>query len=109
MSVALDSVFQALAHPVRRQVVARLAAGPQSVLALHAEQVIALPTFTRHLQVLEEAGLVRSQRQGRTRTLHLAPDGLHRAEGWLDAQLQQWTQRLDRLDAFLTQTQETDP
>ncbi|MEQ1505824.1 MAG: metalloregulator ArsR/SmtB family transcription factor [Myxococcota bacterium] len=97
-----DSVFQALANPARREVIARLGLGPTSVGDLAVGSSLALPTFVQHLRVLERAGLVRSQKRGRVRTYTLCPAALVEAEGWLVEQRARWEARLDRLDALLT-------
>jgi DNA-binding transcriptional ArsR family regulator len=67
---------------------------------------MALPSFTQHLGVLEGAGLVASDKPGRTRTYRLAPSGLDAAEGWLAGQRRTWQQRLDQLDQFLINQKE---
>jgi DNA-binding transcriptional ArsR family regulator len=94
-------VFKALADPTRRQVIERLGSGPASTSELAEPFVMALPSFTQHLTVLEGAGLVTSDKQGRVRTYRLAPDGLEAADGWLAGQRRTWEQRLDQLDDFL--------
>src|SRR5262245_25985135 len=103
----VSQVFQALADPTRRRVIERLTTGPASTSELAAPFPMALPSFTQHLAVLEGAGLVRSHKRGRTRTYRLAPDGLATAEGWLAGQRDTWEQRLDQLDEFLIDQQET--
>ena len=102
----VDDVFKALADPTRRQVVERLASGPASTSVLAEPFDMALPSFSQHLGVLEQAGLVTSHKQGRTRTFSLAPDGLAGVEGWLDSRRREWNQRLDQLDDFLINQQE---
>ncbi len=98
----LDAVFHALSDGTRRAVVARLAQGPASVSELAAPHDMALPSFMKHLRVLEGCGLVQSAKKGRVRTCALCPDTARQAEGWLAGQRRVWTGRLDRLDAFLT-------
>ena len=83
----VDQVFRALADPTRRQVIERLVSGPASTSELARPFAMALPSFTQHLAVLEGAGLVASEKHGRTRTYRLAPSGLDdatwaRAKGW---------------------------
>ena len=97
----LDLVFQALADPTRRQLVDRLAHGPASVSQLAAPLAISLPAVHQHLQVLQDCGLVRSEKVGRVRTCHLEPKMLNTAETWIQARKAMWERRLDRLDAFL--------
>ena len=97
----LDQVFQALADPTRRAVLARLATGPRSTSALAKPFHMALPSFTQHLGVLEQSGLVRSRKVGRVRTYELAPRALKGAEAWLTKQRTMWETRLDQLDRYL--------
>jgi DNA-binding transcriptional ArsR family regulator len=102
----LDQVFQALADPTRRTVVERLVTGPASTSELARPFAMALPSFTQHLGVLERAGLVTSNKQGRVRTYQLAPAALALADGWLARQRSLWEQRLDQLDTFLVTLKE---
>jgi DNA-binding transcriptional ArsR family regulator len=102
----VDQVFKALADPTRRQVIERLVSGPASTSELAEPFAMALPSFTQHLGVLEGAGLVASDKPGRTRTYRLAPSGLDAAEGWLAGQRRTWQQRLDQLDQFLINQKE---
>ncbi|MBR7836279.1 helix-turn-helix transcriptional regulator [Actinospica durhamensis] len=99
--VAFDQIFQALADPTRRAMVERLTRGPASVSDLAKPFPMSLPAVVQHLQVLELAGLVRSEKIGRVRTCRLEPDGLRRAEGWIAAQRTAWEGPLDRLGEFL--------
>lgn len=100
MTNQLDGFFAALSDPTRRAVIERLTRGPAPVTELHAPHDIALPTFLRHLKVLEAAGLVRSEKSGRVRTVHIEALPLAEAEGWLSRQRHLWEGRLDRLDAL---------
>ena len=93
--------FLALADPTRRAVLARLALGPATVSDLARPHGMALPTFLQHLRVLEDDGLITSEKQGRTRTCRLRPERIAAAEGWLSAQRQLWETRTDQLAAFL--------
>lgn len=97
----LDQVFQALSDPTRRAVLANLASGPAAVSELAEPFDMALPSFTQHLKVLEESGLVASQKRGRRRFYRLEPTRLERAQDWLAEQRSQWERRLDQLDDFL--------
>lgn len=105
----IDQVFKALADTTRRQVIERLVSGPASTSELSAPFAMALPSFTQHLTVLEGAGLVTSDKQGRTRTYRLAPSGLDAAEGWLAGRRRTWQQRLDQLDEFLINQKQESP
>ncbi len=97
----LNRVFKALSDPTRRTVVHRLAMGPAAVKELAASFDMALPSFMQHLDVLEECGLVASEKTGRTRTYRLSPKPMQEAEDWLIAQRAIWNQRLNQLDAYL--------
>jgi DNA-binding transcriptional ArsR family regulator len=98
---ALDDAFQALASSTRRRVVADLSRGPASVGTLAATTDMALPSFLRHIQVLERAGCVSTAKTGRVRTCRLTPDPLDLAGDWLADQRAVWTARTDRLERFL--------
>ncbi|MDA7425206.1 ArsR/SmtB family transcription factor [Thalassococcus lentus] len=102
----LDLFFAAIADPTRRAVVERLVEGPASVSELHAPHQMALPSFMKHLGKLEEAGLVRSVKSGRVRTLHIEAAPLADAEAWLNRQRGQWSRRLDRLQALAEANEE---
>jgi DNA-binding transcriptional ArsR family regulator len=105
----LDGLFQALADPTRRTVLERLGAGSASTGQLASPFEMALPSFTRHLDVLDRCGLVTSHKQGRVRTYQLVPAGLAPAEHWLTTQHRLWNRRLDQLDTLLTTIGPTDP
>jgi DNA-binding transcriptional ArsR family regulator len=105
-STTVDQVFHALADPTRRRVVERLELGPTSTGELLGSFSMSLPSFTHHLSVLEEAGLVASTKQGRVRTYRLASDGLAVAETWLSVRRRYWARRLDQLDRHLRETKE---
>ena len=93
----LDSFFAALSDPTRRAVIERLTTGPAPVSELHAPHDMALPTFMKHLSKLEAAGLVRSEKKGRVRTVHIEAAPLAAAESWISKQRKIWEGRLDRL------------
>lgn len=97
----LTQVFRALTDPTRRAVLERLTRGPAAVSELARPFKMALPSFVQHLGVLEDCGLVRSNKKGRVRTYALAPQSLKTAENWLSVQRLQWERRLDALDDFL--------
>lgn len=96
----LDRAFQALSHPARRGVIERLGRGPASVTELASPFDMALPSFVRHLGVLEEARLVRSVKEGRVRTFRLVPERIEEVEDWLSTQRRIWTRRLDQFDQY---------
>ena len=99
----LSHVFGALADPTRLAVVERLVAGPASVSELAEPFDMAGPSFLKHLRVLEEAGVVTSDKAGRVRTCTLRAEPLAAAEHWLEAQRSLWTRRLDQLDRLVLQ------
>lgn len=99
----LSRLFHALADDTRRAALARLAHSPAPVTDLAAPTGLKLPTVMRHLAVLEEAGLITSFKDGRTRTCALVPEALEPVQSWIDEQRAQWEARLDRLDAFVMQ------
>ncbi len=97
----LEEIFQALADPTRRQVLERLSLGPAAVSQLAEPFAMALPSFLQHLKVLEQGGLVRSEKLGRVRTYYLVPETVKRARTWFDNQLRVWDRRFDQLDSLL--------
>jgi DNA-binding transcriptional ArsR family regulator len=99
---SLSHTFAALADPTRRAILARLAAGEMSVSALAEPFAMSLPAVTKHLKVLERAGLITRGRQAQWRPCTLAPEPLRQASDWMAAYRQFWEQRMDRLDDYLT-------
>ena len=84
----------------------RLTNGPAPVSELHGPHDMALPTFLKHLKVLENSGLVRSEKKGRVRTVHIEAAPLAEAENWLRSQRRIWEGKLDRLSALAQLTEE---
>ncbi len=105
-SPRLDRVFHALADPTRRAVLKRLGSGPAPVSELAQPFRMALPSFSQHLDVLENCGLVRSRKTGRVRTYRIAPQPLEAAERWMASQRAIWERRLDQLDNYLSNLKE---
>lgn len=103
-SVPLDDVFAALADPTRRGVLARLGGGPASVGELAAPFDMALPSFMKHIALLERSGLVTTEKRGRVRTVSLDRQRFADAENWLAGQRTLWEARTDRLERFVTET-----
>lgn len=97
----LDLVFRALGDPTRLAIVGRLARGPAPVGEIAAPLSMSLPSVLQHIAVLEEAGLVRSQKVGRVRTCAIDPAALSEAERWINARRGEWESRLDRLGEYL--------
>jgi DNA-binding transcriptional ArsR family regulator len=102
----LDLLFQALADPSRRTMVERLSRGPASVSQLAEPLEMSLPAVVQHLQVLEAAGLVKTEKIGRVRSCMLDTTAMSLAERWINDRRIQWQQRLDRLGDFLEQTKD---
>lgn len=97
----LSSVFSALADPTRRAILARLSAGEAPVKELAAPFDLSGPAITKHLNVLERAGLISRGRAGQLRPCRLEADALAPAARWIDQYRAMWEERLDRLDAYL--------
>lgn len=100
MANNLDGFFAALSDPTRRAVIERLTTGPAPVTELHAPHDMALPSFLKHLGKLETAGLIRSEKIGRVRMVHIEAAPIAAAEDWLKHQRRLWEGRLDRLSAL---------
>jgi len=100
-SIDLDLAFAALADPTRRAIVSRLCEGPKTVSELSEPFELALPSLLKHVQVLEQSGLVSSEKTGRVRTCKIEPDALHATEAWIHQHVTAWEQRLDRLEAHI--------
>jgi DNA-binding transcriptional ArsR family regulator len=96
-----DTVFRALADPTRRAIVERLAQGESTVGELAAPFAMSLAGASKHLGVLEEAGLVVRKKQGRERICSLRPDGLFALRDWVERYSRFWEARLDALEAVL--------
>lgn len=99
---SLNTVFHALADPTRRAVIQRLGLGEASVSELAQPFDMALPSFVKHISVLESARLIRSRKLGRVRTCSLERDNLAKAERWFEELRAQWASRYDNLDNLLT-------
>jgi DNA-binding transcriptional ArsR family regulator len=97
----LSRAFAALADPTRRAILQRLAAGEAGVVELAAASPLTQPAITKHLKVLENAGLIGRGRDGQRRPARLQLDGLLLVDDWLRRAHAEWTDRLDRLDAHL--------
>ena len=97
----LDHTFQALAHPVRREILRKLARNQQTVLELAGQFDLSLNGVSKHIKVLEKAGLIQRDIQGRTHYCKLNPAPLQRADAWMEYYRSFWTQRLDALGDYL--------
>ena len=103
-STALDRTFAALADPTRRRILSHLARGDQSVTRLARPHAMSLPAVSKHLRVLEKAGLIRRRRYGRVHQLNLEAEPLKRAAEWVEKYRKFWEGSLDRLAAYLEKT-----
>jgi DNA-binding transcriptional ArsR family regulator len=101
----LDSTFAALADPTRRAILARLALGESSVKELSGPFAMSQPAISKHLKVLERAGLIARGREAQWRPCRLQPEPLKSAVDWLERYREFWEQSFDRLDDYLRKLQ----
>ena len=97
----LSTAFAALADPTRRSILARLALGEATVKELAEPFEMSLPAISKHLKVLEQAGMIAQSREKQWRPRRLEPTALKEAADWLDHYRQFWDQSFDRLDSYL--------
>ncbi|MDF1774821.1 MAG: metalloregulator ArsR/SmtB family transcription factor [Rhizobiaceae bacterium] len=107
-SSPLDLAFHALSDPTRRAVVSRLADGEVAVSALAEPFDMALPSFAQHLKVLEDCGLIASEKRGRSRWCRLMPERFDEAADWMEAERRRLAERLDRLEVYLDSKEKED-
>lgn len=105
----LSSTFSALADPTRRAILARLVSGEASVTELAEPFDISLPAVSKHLKVLERAGLIARNREAQWRRCRLDAGPLKDVSDWLDDYREFWEQRFDRLEAYLAEIQQPNP
>ncbi|MBS1911351.1 MAG: helix-turn-helix transcriptional regulator [Bacteroidetes bacterium] len=105
MTDQLSLTFAALADPTRRAILARLATGETSVTELAAPFKMTLPAVTKHLKVLERAGLITRSREAQWRPCKLAPQPLRDVAGWVDQYRIYWEESFDRLENYLQKLQ----
>lgn len=105
--MSLPRTFAALGDPTRQAIVERLGRGEATVGELAAPHEMTLPAITKHLRVLEAAGLVTRTKQGRTVVCRLRTVPLAEAEAWLTDRRRLWAANLDRLERFLTEEKDT--
>lgn len=98
----LNGIFSALADPTRRAVIGRLGQGPASISDLAKPFDMALPSFMKHIHLLEGSGLIRTRKQGRVRTCAIEKQQFTVIDAWLSAQRALWEARTDRLEQFVT-------
>ncbi len=105
-AAALDRTFRALADPTRRAMIERLAAAPGTPVAELARPFeMSKPAISKHLRVLEEAGLLARRRQGRVHHLRLVPAPLESADDWLGRYRTFWEEKLDALERYLRESE----
>ena len=97
----LDRTFSALSDPTRRDILERLAEGPATISELAHPSGISLPGVMKHVRILEQAALVTTEKQGRTRHCRLGPARLDDAAEWIQLYRNRWERRLDRLEGYL--------
>jgi DNA-binding transcriptional ArsR family regulator len=100
----LSATFAALADPTRRAILSRLAAGEAAVTELAAPFDMSLPAVTKHLKVLQRAGLISQSREAQWRPCRLEARPMREAATWMEPYRRHWEQRLDRLDEFLRES-----
>ena len=104
--LAVDRAFHALGDPTRRAIIEKLSHGPVSVSTLAEPLDMTLAAVVQHLQILEESGLVRSEKIGRVRTCQIEPKGFALIEKWIADRRTLWERRFDRLGALLGDPEE---
>jgi DNA-binding transcriptional ArsR family regulator len=97
----VNDSFRALSHPIRREIVERLAAGPATVGVATAGLGVSKPAITKHLKVLEETDVIRREVVGRTHRISLQPEVLGEAADWIDRQRALWGRMFDVVDEYL--------
>jgi DNA-binding transcriptional ArsR family regulator len=97
----LDRIFHSLSDGTRRAVIGQLANGPASISGLAQRHRMALPSFMKHIHVLEASGIVVSRKVGRVRMCQLQPETLASAQGWIEHERRIWEARLNQLDSFV--------
>lgn len=100
-SDTLDRTFSALADPRRREILEHLSRGPASISELAEPFDISLAGVLKHVRILEEANLVTSEKNGRTRECRLGPEHMDDATRWIEMHRRRWERRLDRLEAYI--------
>lgn len=103
----LDAAFAALADPTRRRILNRLAVGDATVNELAQPFAMSLPGISKHLKVLEHSGLISRSRRGKFRPCHLEREALSAPSAWIDENRRIWSERTDKLDAYLRALQST--
>jgi DNA-binding transcriptional ArsR family regulator len=101
-----NDLFRALAHPLRRDIVERLSAGTATVGEVTRDFGVSKPTISRHLKMLEQAGVVSRVIDGRTHRLALRPEALAEGSDWIETQRQRWERVFDVVEEYLEERKE---
>jgi DNA-binding transcriptional ArsR family regulator len=101
MARQLDLTFGALSHPIRRGILARLAAGEATVSELARPFAVSPPAISKHMRILEQAGLLRRRKEGREHHCRLVDKRMLQARAWIEHHTRLWNQRLDALERYL--------
>jgi DNA-binding transcriptional ArsR family regulator len=101
-----NDAFTALAHPLRREIVERLSRGPATVGDVTRDFAVSKPTISRHLRMLEGAGVVSRVIDGRNHRLALRPEVLAETSGWIESQRERWERLFDAVDEYLEERKE---
>ena len=104
----LDATFSALSDPTRRAMLSRLSRGEATVTSLAAPFDISLPAISKHLRVLERAGLIHREKRGRVHRLRLKAEPMRKASEWLDFHQRFWEEGFDALARYLDETTDTE-
>jgi DNA-binding transcriptional ArsR family regulator len=107
-SEELDRTFAALADPTRRRMLEQLSRGELRVTDLAKPHEMSLPAVSKHLGVLEKAGLIDRERKGRVHTLRLRAEPMKEAQAWIESYRRYWEESFDRLDDYLNQLKNSD-
>jgi DNA-binding transcriptional ArsR family regulator len=105
----LDQLLVAVSHHARRSILARLKRGPLRVTEVAAPFDLSLNAVSKHLKMLEAAGLIRRERQGREHLIHLQPEALRHVADWVHGYEAAWNHQLDRLEAHFQAKQRSKP
>ncbi len=97
----LDLAFGALAHPIRRGILARLSAGEATIAELARPFKVSAPAISKHMRILEEAGLLSRKKHGREHRCRLEQKRMKEAEAWIERHRTFWNERLDALERYL--------
>lgn len=104
-SHVLDRTISAISDAKRRDILERLASGPASISELAEPLAISLPGVMKHIRILEGAGLVTTEKRGRSRECRIGPERMDDVSAWIDAYRREWERRLERLDRIVERRQ----